>query len=790
MAALGGAALAVAACGTSMHGVLAPDQRPTIKISSGPIERGATTYDVRVDWFASDPDGEVVKVLYAADPPVTGDTAWVTASHAFAQFTFDAATTDSILPPVGAPIISRGYHTVVLKAIDNAGLACRPVVRTFTATTVAPQTMIVSPTPTQEVAIMTPMSLVIQWHGVDPDGVSGQRPARFAYRLVTATDINPANPNGIPADLVQAYFRAGEAAGFPGWTFVGGDTSSATLTGLTPQVTYYFAIAAIDPEGAVEPRFDLNSNVLQFRPSLQTFGPSITVSNAYYAKRQVAGGVSLDPSRIYPFALPAGIAMTFDWSAQPGSQGAFVTGYRWALDLADSNVADSTAPSGPADVSHWSAWDLRENEATVGPFALGPGAPTDHLLYIEAEDSFGTISLLTLDLQVVSVVPTRSLLVVDDMYGTPTERNPSPPFVFLKGAYPMEAEQDSFYYAVGGFPDSLRILSGTPGAISRPGCFAGFDYDTLDYRFWPEEGLSYAELAHYRAVAIYSDQLSSANTGAKFGGNRPMTALRFMNTIGHENWLALYLKAGGRAWLFGDGTTTAIANGYYSRISFRTPSFPYDAGGDPRVDILVPGDFLHDFCHLQSELDLADRSGASALSRPVQLHACLPYLPQYALAPGDPVPADHSQDARVGPSSAKTAIRWSGLPRLTLAAFRGANIDPTQRGVAQTFVITQPNFITEGSGANVHSVMDTLYLCQALTYDPNDSRVPASDGRPNAVDYYGSEHGEVVWFGFPLYDFELDQARTVTSIVLTNLGVPHGPPGTGGAHPFRIAARR
>jgi hypothetical protein len=30
--------------------------------------------------------------------------------------------------------------------------------------------------------------------------------------------------------------------------------------------------------------------------------------------------------------------------------------------------------------------------------------------------------------------------------------------------YPAEAEQDSFYYAVGGFPDSLRILGGSPGA--------------------------------------------------------------------------------------------------------------------------------------------------------------------------------------------------------------------------------------------------------------------------------------------------------------------------------------
>jgi len=398
------------------------------------------------------------------------------------------------------------------------------------------------------------------------------------------------------------------------------------------------------------------------------------------------------------------------------------------------------------------------------------------------------VSLFTIRLSIVKPNFRRSLKVIDDMYGTPTERNLTPPYVSYKNPYPMEAEQDSFYYAVGGFPDSLKILAGAPGAVSTPGCFAGFDYDTTDYKFYPNEGFLLQDLGQYRVIAWYSDQNSSAGTGAKFGGNRPMTSLRFINTVGHLNTLAVYLSEGGRAWLFGDGTTTCIANGYYSRISSRVPNLPYDGGEDVRNDILVPGDFLYDFCHIQSELDLADRSGGSALSKPLQLHACLPYLPQYQLLPGDPVPPDHSKDARVGPSSAKTAIRWSGLPRLTLASYRSSNIDPTQRGVAQTFVITRPNFITEGSGPSFRSVVDTLYLCQALTYDPNDARVPASDGRPNAIDYYGSQHGELVWFGFPLYYFEPDQARTVTSIVLTNLGVPHAPPGTGGAHadPFEM----
>ena len=41
-----------------------------------------------------------------------------------------------------------------------------------------------------------------------------------------------------------------------------------SFEGLTPQTVYYFAIVAFDEAGAFEPRFTLDSNVLQFRPTL------------------------------------------------------------------------------------------------------------------------------------------------------------------------------------------------------------------------------------------------------------------------------------------------------------------------------------------------------------------------------------------------------------------------------------------------------------------------------------------------------------------------------------------
>jgi len=777
------AATALVGCGTSVHGVIAPDERPILTITSGPIERAPTSYDVRLDWFATDPDGYVTRVEYAADPPVAGDTAWVTATHSYAQFTFRTDTPDSLLPPLGSQIIARSYHTVVLRAFDNAGLACAPVSRSFTATTVAPYTTIISPAPTHELVVPTPPTIVIQWRGVDPDGIGGRGPVRYAYRLVSASDINPVTPNLITADSVQAFFARDAATGFATWSSVGGDTSSIALANLTPATIYYFAIVAFDETGAFEPRFNLDSNVLAFRPVAFVLGPVITVFNPYFAKTQATGGIIPIPERTYPVAIPAGQPTTFNWSAIPGVAGTYITGYRWAIDLPDSDVYDSTARTGPNDDTHWTDWSILFSYTTVGPYSPGPGDPTHHRLYIEARDYYGTVSLLTLDLQIVSLAPSRPLLVIDDMYGALTRRNATPPYIVLPNRYPTEAEQDTFYYAVGGFPDSLRILSGTPGAVSQPGCFAGFDYDTLDYQFWPTEGIGLAELARYQVVAAYTDQPSSAQRDAKFGGDQPMTALRYMNTIGHENWLALYASLGGKLWLFGDGTTSAIAGGYYSRIvATGTPRLPLTSGVDPRADLLVPGDFLYDFCHLRSELNVPDPAFNSFTSG-AALKACLPYLPQYALAPGEAVPADRSKDPRVGPSAARTAVRWSGLPRLTLAATRTANADPTRRIERQTWAITKPLEVTEGSGAATQSVMDTLYLYQSITYDPNDVQLPVADGLPNAVDYHGSEHGEVVWFGFPLYDFELDQARQLTSLVLTNLGVPRTP-GAGGAHPL------
>lgn len=499
-----------------------------------------------------------------------------------------------------------------------------------------------------------------------------------------------------------------------------------------------------------------------------TGAPLITVSGPTFSHTQALGGVSLDAARDFTVEHPAGQVFAFGWSARAAA-GATIAGYRWSVDAAPL-----------------SEWSLAALHGSAGPFD-GEGAQgLAHLIVIQARDNTGAVSELRVHLKVIPRIASRPLLLIDDLYGILLRRNPDAnPQINFPILYPVEAEQDSFYCAAGGFPDSLRILSGTSGAVSVPGSFAGFDYDTLDYRNFLQAGIALSDLSRYRVVAWYTDQASAAQHDAKFGGTQPATALRFINTVGHVNTLAAYLRLGGKAWLFGEGATTAIANGYYSAIAATgVPKFPYTSGDDPQANVLRPGDFLYDFCHLRSELNIADPA-FNSLTAHLALKACLPYLPEFALAPGEEVPADRSKDPRVGPSAAHNALRWSGLPRLTLAAVRTASIDPAVRVEKQTWVITQPLSVLEGRGRRGESALDTLYLAQAIVYDPTDASPAASDGRPNAVDYHGADNGEVVWFGFPLYYFEPDQARTLTRKVLSVLGVqptllarPSGP------HPF------
>jgi hypothetical protein len=230
-------------------------------------------------------------------------------------------------------------------------------------------------------------------------------------------------------------------------------------------------------------------------------------------------------------------------------------------------------------------------------------------------------------------------------------------------------------------------------------------------------------------------------------------------------------------WLLGEGTTAAItANGYWSRFWRRRREDPLHLGRDQRGH-RSSGTSLYDFPHLRSQLITGGLASSPSLTQNQQTKACIPYLPQFA---GTASPTDRTHDPRIGPSAERNVALWNDLPRLTMAAFRGANVNPDLRSVSLTWLINQPLFVTEGTGASFESTLDTLYLFQARLLDLNHIQIPPSDGFPNAVYYHGADNGKLVWMGFPLYYFEPDQARAITRAVLRNLGItPKDTPGAG-----------
>jgi hypothetical protein len=90
--------------------------------------------------------------------------------------------------------------------------------------------------------------------------------------------------------------------------------------------------------------------------------------------------------------------------------------------------------------------------------------------------------------------------------------------------------------------------------------------------------------------------------------------------------------------------------------------------------------------------------------------------------------------------------------------------------------IASPLELLAGSGKKTTSTADTLYLCQARVFTL-DIGEASSDGKPNAIWYHGGDQGDVVWFGFPLDRFEIDQVRQVVGAVMRNFGIAPLPAG-------------
>jgi hypothetical protein len=719
--ALAAAAILTGGCSKSLKSVLVPNQPPTVRLTSAPYDTtGRYFYAYKLNWIGDDPDGRVVKFIYAIDPPTDGSKIpWVETTKNEQIVFFKATTPD---PSLNTRAID--FHVFSIRAIDDGGDSSATVSRAFFSYTVAPSVQIMDPQPSHSSTAFVTPSVLIDWIGQDPDGQFTQKPVKYKFKLLTSggdfpLDLAISNP-----DSLRRFY----APTFATWDSSSADTVQVRYTNLTPNADYLFVIVAFDEAGAYSPIFTLDTNMLRMRVLLAgAGGPKLTMFNEFftYTYSQSSYNPS-DPSKWANIEVPSDAPITFNWFAST-DPGALVSYYRWRLG---GDVFDETPRTNEnTDITHWSTPSINTISATIGPF------PRDTVLffYIEAADNNGLKSLGTIHCTVVKPAFNKALGVVNDTrylldsyrVGTTTVLPPS-------GNWPTAAELDTFLFARGGYPYKAY----PPGTISPVGVYQGYDFDTLSTRTGRGDlTVPLSQLGRFRHLIWMSDVIAS---GKSQNGNNlanGISALRYMNDKNRVNTLATYIKAGGRAWLMGSGIAhecqAAFDKGDGGTYTFGTE--------------LIPGRFLYDILHWRNDVK---ESGGTIYSIQKSPRA-VPHsanAPDYSLLPpqmrlksialGDSMPPNRSSNFYL------TQISFSFLA-LENFIIENVNPDPTAAPMDS-------------------STLDTLFNDVG---PPGAGVVPA----PVATYYRGVDNTDVVYTAFDPWIYSKVDFVQLTDFVLQNV---------------------
>ncbi len=461
-----------AGCSRELRDTLAPNQRPTVRLTCAPVDTTQREFYVyQMYWTGFDADGRVVRYEYAVDPPsdAGADTNWVATIRSSETITFTATQPESLRT---TRAISRDFHVFVIRAVDNRGLRSEPVARAFYSFCVAPVVRIASPPASSLLSPAVPPSILIHWTGMDftgPSGATYTSPLYYKYKLFTyASEPRFAFWLSHPDSM-----RAAFAPDFAGWDSTGPDSNHVYYTGLVPGSQYLFVVVAFGRSGAYSPVWSLDTNMLSMWCGFwEPVGPRITLYRPLTFTYPYGGiPLPLDSTSALVLQVPASVPLFFSWGAEPSVAGP-VFGCRWVMDPA--SLDDETPRSDPGDVSHWSDWSLEANSATVGPFTGSPGGEV-HDFFIQAKDVMGYVSLAWVRFRAFAITLERELRVVNDTRFRVDMLSPTQPpgradsLMAPAGAWPTRAELDTFLFAVGGVPWRMT----PPGTLSPAGSFHG-----------------------------------------------------------------------------------------------------------------------------------------------------------------------------------------------------------------------------------------------------------------------------------------------------------------------------
>jgi hypothetical protein len=711
------ASMGLSACTEENLGTRLPNRHPVVLIKGGPLQGSMAPYNAQIFWSGWDEDGVVTHYEYAVDPPaafsqweiafperfpdihidlippapsglpvpgqdtlvvsklVDGARAsfrWVETHELSRSFRFQTPHPDSEFVNGGIEPKDQysGSHVVYVRCQDNEGAFSDADPRTggdtleadyigYTATTQTPSSQLVLPAARTGFAVLG-STLYAEWKGTDPDAPGFDKsPQGFLYNLVRLDRLEPPIPALYAApDLLNRFGH---------WTYQSRDTLK-TLLELGVPGEYIFGIRAVDIAGAVEPVLQLGRNVIKFQALARGGRPTLLVREPNFGTAYFRG--IGEPQE---FQVPANRTLKFTWSGIPDSTVGPILGFSWGLDLADLSAEGSE--------SGWSGWSTLQ----APPFPITFRAPGIHVLYVRVKDVGGSITLATLILHAIEFTFDKEVLFVDD---------------YMDNLAPRDSEHDAFW-------DDMISSYVAESGLSQDQ-FSRFEVFGKNDR-----GNMLPIIPFLSYVASYK-LLIWDNAGWGYSSDSGL----FRSTIMYP-LLASYLRAGGKLWIIGSATVSAV-----------TP-----AGADSMADLvypirtLHPGNWAWDFLKLHSSMINNDKG----LIREHLMHGVHPI---------SGVPAYY--DSMVVDLTKLNAYQqiYGGFTHAD------AVFDPIYDEREPGFRGDIDSLYAYGAAGPEFQNQPSIYqdkLCGLRWHDPDPLR----------------QHGRVQWFGFELYYFQRSQAVQV-----------------------------
>lgn len=782
--------LSGAGCG-HVKGNFLPNSRPTVELTSAPTNStDKYFYAYRLNWSGNDPDGKVDYFLYAIDPPNSAqvaagaETAWVKTTKN-EQIVFFRATVPDSGAPISRPTASD-YHVFVIRSVDNGGLFSEPKIRAFNAYTVAPSVLIISPQPSELLEAQVTPAVRISWTGSDPDGQFTQKPVKYKFKLIKEDDPEYSQQKALQfPDSLRLFYAARNWAG---WDSTSAETTTVQYTNLTPKSKFLFVLIGFDEAGAYSPVFSRSSNMLLFNVGFAgTLGPVFTLFNEFFFFTYPSGGYTPgDELSWIKLEIPADRALTFNWFAQapPGST---IEYYRW---MVDGNVADETPRTKESsDFIHWSQKSPGTTSATIGPFEPN----TTHFLYVETKDNNDLKSLAVVKLNPVRPTFAKQLLIVDDTRLEVDKLQSNGCSRRYTTDWPAAAEIDTFMYARGNVPWRCTFVNNTGsnpvpigGAITKPGVFAGYSFDTLGTRQGFElasSGVPLSVLGRYKNLVWMVDSRGAQLDASPTSTVDPSTTLRWMSTPGRSSTLSTYIFSGGKVWMLGGGAAYASLIGFNAKGAKENDKL---YGLDQTIfsatsNELAPGRLMYDAAHWQSELTVQQKptvilkspAAIGGWSNPGPGYVGTINAPNYDLLP----PQMRPRDIALGDSLPPT--RSTGQAGSYF--LNGASLDLEY--------LDLPNVITEDMDPdplveNPRAALDTLYELQG-----GQLSTLKTGFRPIAMTYYHGVQGPAfVFSGFNIWTYSRQDVIGLVDFVMQQVfGLTRSPINRGAASPAALA---